>query len=152
MHFFGAFMRKIVSSLVFLFVGLASAYADSAQRLSTCLTESTSGKDRKDLVVWIFHAMSSHPDLSVYLRSGMESQVLQSNITTGNLYTRLMAENCAKEMRHVMQSMGPKGVEIAFSTLGEVAMFELMRNPSVSAKFGDLYKYMDLEKIQSATQ
>jgi hypothetical protein len=79
-----------------------------------------------------------------------QAAVLDSNLRTGQLFNRLMNESCINELRAVTKAIGPQGVEAAFKTLGELAMRELMSNPEVNQRFGDVYKFMNLPALEKA--
>lgn len=129
---------------------MASAHGNEINTLSTCLADNTSGKDRRDLATWVFFAMSAHPDMTTHMRSETEAAVLISNVKTGQLFNRLVNESCINELRSVTKAIGPQGVEAAFKTLGELAMRELMSNPQVNKRFGDVYKFIDLPALEKA--
>jgi hypothetical protein len=61
-----------------------------------------------------------------------------------------MNEVCLDEMRTVTKAIGPQGIEAAFKTLGELAMRELMSNPEVNKRFGDVYKFINLPALEKA--
>jgi hypothetical protein len=129
---------------------IASAHGSEINTLSTCLADNTSGKDRKDLATWVFFAMSAHPEMTPHMKPETQAAVLDSNLRTGQLFNRLMNESCINELRAVTKAIGPQGVEAAFKTLGELAMRELMSNPEVNQRFGDVYKFMNLPALEKA--
>ena len=136
-----------VFSMSFL---MASAHGSEINKLSTCLADNTSGKDRRDLATWVFFAMSAHPEMTPHMKPETEAAVLVSNFRAGQLFNRLMNETCLNEMRSVTKAIGPQGIETAFKTLGELAMRELMSNPQVNKRFGDVYKFIDLPALEKA--
>lgn len=121
----------------------ASETADAA---ATCLTDNTSGKDRKDLVRWMFLALAKHPAL-VTIAAASPEQDEHSNQAVGALFTRLIAVDCPKEMRALIAESGPTAIASAFEVLGKVAAQELMAHPDVASAMGKLDKYIDTEKI-----
>lgn len=125
------------------------ASGSSIEVAATCLTDSTSGRDRKDLVKWIFLAMASHPEISA-LAVAEPATVEDSNARVGALMTRLVAEDCAEQMRQMLAEHGSTSMTTAFETLGGVAMDELMAHPDVSKAFADLERHFDQAKIDAA--
>jgi hypothetical protein len=129
---------------------MASAHGSEINRLSACLADNTSGKDRRDLATWVFFAMSAHPEITPHMKPETEAAVLVSNLRTGQLFNRLMNDVCLDEMRTVTKAIGPQGIEAAFKTLGELAMRELMSNPEVNKRFGDVYQFMNMPALEKA--
>jgi hypothetical protein len=95
--------------------------------------------------------MSTHPDMKL-LSSATPDDIDSASRTAGALFTRLMSENCTKEMKLAIQSGGPAAIQSGFQTLGQVAMRELMTNPQVGAAMGILDRYIDKTKIDAALQ
>lgn len=124
--------------------GLAAA--NSIEAAGVCLTDNTSGKDRKILVKWIFIAISRHPEIRA-MSSADAAQIEQSNKEVGALYTRLIADDCPKEMKAMVAEHGASAISQPFEVLGRVAMQELMTDAAVNAHFGGIEKFADLERI-----
>src|SRR4051794_10732750 len=91
--------------------------------LARCLSDSTSGKDRKDLARWIFVGMSAHPEIGTVAKASAED-IEKAQRTMGTLFTRLIVDQCPREMNAVVQSEGSEGIKIAFEYLGKMAMQE----------------------------
>jgi hypothetical protein len=135
-------------------IGLISgtSYAQSpVDSLSRCLSDTTSGKDRKELARWVFAAMTAHPEMKA-LSSATIEDIESASRVAGALFTRLMAENCSKEMKAAIQFGGPAAIQSGFQTLGQLAMLELMSNPQVAASMSILDRYVDKSKIDAAIQ
>lgn len=122
------------------------AAADSIEATGTCLTDSTSGRDRKVLVKWIFLAISRHPDISDMATASPEAME-QINIEVGKLYTRLIAEDCPTEIRAMLKEHGPAALSKPFEVLGAVAMRELMSHAAVSEYLFELEQHTDSKRI-----
>ncbi|WP_245932819.1 hypothetical protein [Aquabacterium olei] len=116
--------------------------------MSTCLTDNTSGKDRKDLARWIFVAMSVHPEIRSLSSVSPETRD-QADKTMAALVTRLLTANCEKQTREVVSLEGNMGMYNAFRALGEVAMRELMGSPEVAASVGGYVRHLDQKKLES---
>jgi len=136
----------VVGSLIF---STSTAAGPAGDALSGCLADNTTGKDRKELVQWIFVAVTAHPEIKPF-----------SNVTEANredadkkmaaLATRLMTESCKVEFKKAIETEGRTGVENAFGLLGQLAMKEIMSNPSVNESFAAYAKYLDKSKFDAA--
>lgn len=147
-------MRTFLSAALVLSAGLFSpaAFADTTiDAVSTCLTDSTNGKDRKDLVKWIFVAVSHHPQLSEMssVTPADEEDVKQR---LGQLFTRLIAQDCPSEISAMVKVHGAASLSKPFEVLGAVAMRELMSDPKVAAGLADLDRYVDQGKVAPVLQ
>lgn len=147
---------RLISALMlclsFLLPHAAFAAPTPSERLGTCLADSTTGKDRKELARWIFMAMAAHPDINE-LSAASQEQIIQSNKNMAALVTRLLTETCVTEVRAAMAdgnngSNGSSNLFQAFKTLGEVAMRELMGNRNVTKSVSDYTQYLDKKKIE----
>lgn len=129
-------------------VATAPSYAQSAtDAFATCLTDSLSGKERKDLASWIFFAMAAHPRIEQYATI-TEAARLQQDKDIGTLITRLLSENCPAQLVQAQQE-NPEALRMAFEMVGKVAMEELMNNSKVSQAIAAYANYVDMEKIQA---
>lgn len=136
----------LLLSLASLFAADSAVASDSIDAASSCLTDSTTGRDRKDLVRWIFLAMSKHPEIE-QLAASTTAIDEESNKVVGALFTRLVADDCATEIRAMIAEHGPASLSKAFEVLGRVAMMELMAHPNVNGTFSGLDRYTDQERI-----
>ena len=137
-----------VLAVVALSTGLATfaqagIYADD---LSKCVVEATSKDDRISLVKWIFEAMSRYPAVTS-LTTIKDSDLEQANATTGALFMRLLTETCVDASRKAIKYEGPVAIQLSFQVLGQVAMAEIMSDPSVAKVMAGLEKYTDQKKI-----
>ena len=140
---------KILTVLFTLFLALAFSLQVSAspQDLGTCFIDSLNGKERKQLVKWMFLSMASHPELKSYSNI-TSADVMSSNKEVGSLITRLFVENCPKEAK-AAQKADPLAIQRAFELVGQVAMQELMTNDSVMADISKYANYTDQSKINA---
>lgn len=129
-----------------------TAFADSTiEAVGTCLTDSTTGKDRKDLIKWIFVAVSKHPELSEL--SSVAPEVEETvNRRLGELFTRLVAQDCPTEIAAMVKAHGPASLSQPFEVLGKVAMQELMTHPNVAASLAALDRYVDQSRLEPVLQ
>lgn len=141
--------RLLLAALLTLSpAAFASSTVESA---STCLTDSTSGRDRKDLVKWIYLAMSKHPEIRGSSASAAKDDE-ESNRRVGQLFTRLVADDCPAQIKAMVSEHGADSLSLAFEVLGRVAMQELMAHPDVTSAFSGLEKYTDQDRIQPVLQ
>lgn len=141
--------KSLLIALLSLCVSLPALAGPDAAALTSCLTDNTSGKDRKDLAKWVFAAMSTHPEIRAFANVSDKVRDQTSN-TMGVLVTRLLSVSCAKETQAAIRNEGQPAMQAAFRALGGLAMQELMSNPEVTASFSSFEKYLDRKKIESA--
>lgn len=119
----------------------------NSQELATCFIDSLNGKERKQLVKWIFLSMAAHPDLVAY-SSVSEEDRLKSDKTAGELVTRLFVENCPSQAKKA-QKADPLAIQKAFEVVGQVAVQELMTNNTVTQAIINYANYADVKKIHA---
>jgi hypothetical protein len=138
--------------LLLLSTASFSAFADSAANdLATCMTDNTTGKDRKDMARWIFIAMAAHPEMKDISAVTPEAREAASKEMAA-LVTRLLTEQCVAQARALFaQGNGSTNALVtSFGALGQVAMHELMADPRVNAATGEFTKYLDRQKFEAA--
>jgi hypothetical protein len=122
----------------------------SVDALRTCVTDNTSGKDRKDLAKWVFFAMAAHPEIKPYVGANVAGPADESSKTMASLVTRLLTESCANEVKAVMKTpQGSEAVKLAFTTLGQLAMQELMADDAVKGSMGAFEQYVDQARLNA---
>lgn len=141
-------MKKILTLLIIIVVSfsLNAQAGEVTNKLGVCLTDSLSGKERKNLAKWVFFAMAAHPEISSYSRI-TESDQIQANQFVGKLVTRLITEDCPQEAKAALSESGRLAFQQAFGLVGRVAMQELMTDANVSQSFSGFEKYLDKEKL-----
>ncbi|MCL2914482.1 hypothetical protein L2725_11970 [Shewanella corallii] len=121
----------------------ASAQAMSpAQEFGACMTDSLSGKERKELAKWIYFGMSHHSTIKQY-SNATAKDTDNSDRYVGQLITRLLTKDCPETAKLAFETGGVQAFEMAFGFVGEVAMQELMTEASVSEALGAFEKYLD---------
>ncbi|MBP8190636.1 MAG: hypothetical protein KBF81_03830 [Aquabacterium sp.] len=145
-------MKKLTSFFALtaatIFVSPAMA-GPATNALINCVSDSTTGKDRKELAKWVFVAMTAHPDIQPMSRVS-ETNRDELDKKLAKLATTLLTESCQMEAKLATEQEGPTSIEAAFGVLGKLAMQELMSNPSVSASFTRYTKYLDRAKFDAA--
>jgi hypothetical protein len=124
-------------------VGSAFA-ADSA--LGSCMVDSMTGKERKEMAQWIFFAIAAHPEIKEYSKLS-EAVKNKSDVHMANLVTRLLTEDCLTQAKAAHKQEGQSAIVGAFELVGKVAMQELMMNKDVTSSIGAYAKYIDKDKF-----
>lgn len=135
----------LVLLLGFPLQGFAGPGADS---LSSCMAESMTGKERKQVAQWLFFAMAKHPDMAKFsfITRSDEDKI---NQFVGTLITRLLTENCPAQTKRAVTEEGSVGMSNAFESLGRVAMQELLADKEVTGYFSGYEKFLDKEKLNA---
>jgi len=131
-------------------LSFAAAAQTPTADLSSCLADNTSGKDRKDLAKWVFLAMASHPEIRQYASADAAAGSQDTYKVTAALFTRLLADDCARQTQAAVKDGGAVAIQVAFQSLGQLAMQELMSNKDVAANMGAFEKYLDKDKLNKA--
>ena len=121
----------------------AGPYADE---LSKCLVESTSQRDRTELVRWFFASASLHPDVRP-MTSVTEEDLDVANKTIAALMVSLLTERCRAETEQALKYEGQSTIEVAFSVLGQVAGKELFSSPEVAEALSGLEGHIDKDAL-----
>ena len=142
---------KISAATLLLFI-LQSFFAMNAyagpytDALSKCLVDSTSRRDRMDLVRWMFSAASLHPAVAP-ISAVSEEQLDSANKTIADLVVKLLTDTCRPETEDALQYEGTSTLEASFSILGQVAGQELFSSAEVTSALAGLEKHMDADKL-----
>ncbi|PLY02551.1 MAG: hypothetical protein C0623_03560 [Desulfuromonas sp.] len=143
-----------VTSLLIIMLTLTPVIThagQAAQDLAVCLTDSINGKERKNLAKWIYFGMSTHSTIKPYTKA-TQKDFDGMNKYVGGLITRLMTEDCPQTANAAFKEGGTSSIQYAFGIVGEVAMQELMTEPSVSQALGAFEKYLDQDKFDQTFQ
>ena len=145
-------MNAPKTSLAVLALSLLSPVAavagPYANELGKCLVESTSQRDRVDLVRWMFSAAALHPAVKP-ISTVSEEQLDDASRTTAALFMRLLTESCRSETERALQFEGASTIETAFSVLGQVAGKEMFSSPEVAAGLALLEQYVDSAELEA---
>lgn len=125
--------------------------AQPADALKTCVADSTSGKDRKELARWTFLAIAAHPEMQKHANADAARAADDSSRAVADLVMRLLTESCREETKAVIKSgQVTQAMQLAFTGLGHLAMQELMTDASVQAAMGGFERYLDAERLAEA--
>lgn len=147
-------MKRLVLAVVAIVVGsiitATSSFAGQAtDALVVCMTDHTTGKDRKDMARWIFVGMAGHPEIQ-HLSNVTEKDREELDMKLAAIVTRLLTENCKAQTKVALENEADGApLKTTFGILGQLAMQELMNNSSVQAEFTRFAKYLDKEKFKS---
>lgn len=107
--------------------GLAQS---STQAFGECLVEQSTGKDRKNLAIWLFFALSQHKDVKKVI-DVPDQDVQSATDRFADTSIRLMTKDCRKEFKAAYKDNGVSAVEVGFAALGKVAAQEMFTDPNV---------------------
>lgn len=116
--------------------------------LSKCLVAKTSEADRTDLIKWVFASISASPAVAD-MTNLTPAQRLDHHRRIGQMFTRLMTQDCRKETVVAIKYEGLSTIEKSFRVLGEVAMRGLMSDPAVTASFGEMATFFDQSALEA---
>ena len=119
------------------------AYASPASdALGTCLVDSLTGKERKELATWMFFGMAAHPEIKKYANVTSEDRA-NSDKDVANLLSRLLIKDCMQQAKDAVRADGQVALTSAFEMVGKVAMRELATNKDVSTALTSYGNYLD---------
>ena len=143
-------MKVNLAALFFLsiltFVGPVMA-GPASDALGKCMVGSLTGNERIEMAKWIFMAMAAHPEMASLAHIPPEERNATDK-KIGRLFTRLLAEDCAKEAKTAVATESKVAVDKSFELLGRVAMQELITNENVSEALVSYTKYLDKKKLE----
>lgn len=123
----------------------AGVYTDD---LSKCLVSSASADDRNAMLLWIFSSMSRQADVKPY-SNFTEAQHDAIARKAAALTQRLLTVDCRKETVAAVRYEGAATMETAFGVLGQVAMRDLMTDPTVAAGMEKMGEYLEKDKLEA---
>lgn len=136
---------SLIGSLSLSNISHAGPAADS---MASCMVDSMTGKERKQIAQWLFFAMAAHPDMKEFSKVTVDAQK-NANEFVGKLLTRLLTENCPVQTNKAMKAEGSEAMKGAFEFVGKVAMQELTTNSDVTASLSGFEKFIDKEKLNA---
>lgn len=115
--------------------------------LGSCMADSMTGKERKEMAKWVFFAMAAHPEIKEYARVPLQTKEATDKQIAA-VVTRLLTQDCLAEAKAGFKQEGQAAIVSAFELVGRVAMQELTTNKDVAASIGEYAKYLDNEKMR----
>jgi hypothetical protein len=125
---------------------LAGPATDTFRR---CLAEHASAADRKQLARWMWLSMGEHAEAKAVAPLQPELRA-RADAAIGQLVTRLMADDCAAEMRSAVGMDGAVAIRSASSALGQLALRELLSDPAVQKSIEAFTESMDDKRLDQA--
>lgn len=140
---------RIFTQLLFISI-LSTAFVTSASAgpftdsLSRCLVVSVDTRDKTDLMNWMARLITEHPEIKnsvgeVY----SDIEAVKSDVAVARLFEKLLTVNCRQEAIEAVRYEENIALEESFKVLGQIAMRDLMADPSVSAVMEQFTKYID---------
>ena len=143
---------KIITPLLLLtavlIAPISTLAASPTEDFSVCVVDALNGKERKEFARLVFFAMAAHPEIQSFSKV-TESDLDGTQKSIGEVFTRLLTVECAKELKAANDS-DPLALQKAFELVGRVAMQELMNNAAVVEAMSGFAKHADMEAIQKA--
>jgi hypothetical protein len=118
----------------------------SVDALSDCLVKATTATDKTTVLQWTFSALSAHPDLKA-MSNVSEEQRTQLDQKFAHVLQRVIVEQCAAQMKTVIQTEGFQAVGESFQALGRSTGEEIIKNPAVKQQLNGILRYIDLNKL-----
>lgn len=144
-------MRAAILGLSLMLAGgaISPAFAGPASdAFGRCLVQSSTGRDRLNLVRWIFAAMAQHPEVKA-LSSLTPQQRMGYARDAGATVERLLTKDCRAESVAAIREGGPVAFQQAFQLFGQTAVQELITDPAVQGEFAGLANSMDKDALES---
>jgi hypothetical protein len=144
-----ALITTIAAIIGLAFPALPVWAGPATDALAVCLTDNTTGKDLKSIVLFVFGAMAAHPEFQALSNITPEKRA-EFNKTFAALFTRLLTENCAEQTRAADKEGGMVAINNAFGVLSSAAMAQTINNnPQVVTAMSDFDKYVDRAKLNA---
>lgn len=123
----------------------AGVYTDD---LSRCLVESTTAKDQKSFMTWMFFALALHPDVRQYANITPQQREGQDQLTA-RMIERLVTVDCRVETVKSLKYEGGNAIGAAFNVFGQSAARGLMSDAEVNKGLQNLATYVDAAKFDA---
>lgn len=141
-------IQKIFIGIFISVTTLSASAVPTADALTSCITDNTTGKERKEMVKFIFMALASHPEIKEISKI-TESDREKTYQAFANTLTRLLTQNCAEETRNSLKTGSKEDLQSAFRAFGQLGARELMTNPDVATSLSNFERYLDTKKLEA---
>ncbi len=135
-----------LSYIALFSIPLNASAQDLTNDLGICFVDSLNGKDRKELVKWMFFSLSAHPELESYSNISKENLV-DAEKTFASLVTRLLTEDCSSEAKAARHS-APQALKKAFELIVKVPLKDLLADKDVRTTISKYSRHVDQNKIK----
>lgn len=123
--------------------------APASDALVKCLGDATGTADRRVLVRWIYSVMTVHPDLADLVAMPPERRE-QLEKDAGVVMERLIAHDCAAEVKTALREDGTNGFGKAFEALGTMAMTDFVAQRDVQRAAEGVGARIDQKRVLEA--
>jgi hypothetical protein len=130
------------------FVGPGQA-GPATDAFAGCIVDNTTGRDRKDLVQWVFAVLAAHPEIKSFAALS-EADREQMDRGAASLFERLVTVNCRDQAKAALQADGAVSFRMAFERFGVIASTELMTDQSVQGAMQRFIRLVDQKKLEAA--
>lgn len=141
--------KQVAAALLACACAVPSWGGPASDALASCLADSTTGRDRKELARWLFVAITAHPEMRE-LSNATPAMHAETSQAFGRIFTRLITEDCTREARSAVKSEGSEALGKGFESLGRLAMQELTAHPDVRSAISQIDRFVDRRKVESA--
>ena len=136
----------IIIVILFLMIPFKSIAGPFTDTLSRCIVISTTANEQTKLVNWVFRWVSDHPELKSELGNVYtDSQKIKADVYAAEIFTELLTKRCKNETYEALKYEGDIAIEIAFSSLGQVAMLKMLQDKTVIENSEKFTKYVDFK-------
>lgn len=119
--------------------------------LQKCLVTSLSDSDKIVMQNMILQTFFAHPNF--YQKNPFsEHEISQNDKKLGELFTRLIVKDCAKEFALAIKYDGKIADYYGFEAMGKYAFMELVQHPDVLQRSQNIEKYIDRKAIDQVIE
>lgn len=115
--------------------------------LGKCMVLKTTGADRILFARWLASSMATAPAMEGVI-SVDATKKGQIDREMGALFTRLFAQDCPAEAKVLIGARDEMGLKAAGGMIGEIAMQELMSDPTAMKSLMAYLQYIDNRKLE----
>ncbi len=145
MKFRSFILMLIIACVSITKLACATATSDA---LGNCMTDSLSGKERKQFVEYVFMGIAAHPEMKKFSNVTAQDQT-DLNKMMAVLFTRLLTVDCVEQVKQAAKEGGPQAFQSAFEIVGRLAMQDLMSNKEVNNSMSGFLNYIDKDKFKA---
>lgn len=121
--------------------------------LSRCVFQNTTSVHKQHVVRWVWLNMAMHPSITELSIDGISPEMKQDAAqAVADIVLDILFHHCKAETKTALLNEGNQALEIAFRTLGETALADLIQNPHVIQAVLDTGRYLNLTKIIAITR
>lgn len=134
-------ITKLIPTVLLAFFSAQVSASVELEELSSCMTDSLNGQERKNLIKWVYVGLSTHSSLKG-LSNVTVRDIDDSNQYVGKLIHRLISIDCESEVKKAEFMGNYDSFSHAFYVVGEVAMEEIMLEPKTREALQGFSNYL----------